>query len=391
MRLTRLFNDFFHSEKSGGIVLIACTVISLSLSNSAFADSYLTFWNYQIGSHSITHWINDGLMAIFFLLIGLELEREIYIGELSNLKSSLLPIFAAIGGMVFPAGFHLALNFGTPTQAGAGIPMATDIAFALGVLSLLGNRVPPALKIFLTALAVIDDLGAILIIAIFYTGTIEWVNLSIALGIFVALLILNRLKVHNLIPYLLAGIAMWYFMLHSGIHATITGVLLAFAIPFGDGSQKSPSFILQHILHKPVAFLVLPLFALANTSLIIGANWYQVLLGSNSLGIVFGLLLGKPLGIVSFSYLSIKMKLSSIPDGLSFKRIIGAGFLGGIGFTMSIFITLLAFNENAIIEESKIAIMLSSLVAGLVGFIILKISLKEDVMQNLKEELPANG
>jgi Na+:H+ antiporter, NhaA family len=378
MKLSQLFNDFFNSEKAGGIVLIACTFASLALSNSPFAADYMALWDYQIGTHSVTHWINDGLMAIFFLLIGLELEREIYIGELSDFRNSLLPIFSAAGGMIVPAGLYLALNLGTPTQDGAGIPMATDIAFALGVLSLLGNRVPAALKIFLTALAVIDDLGAILVIAIFYTGSVEWANLSIALAIFGLLLVLNRLKVHNLFPYIIGGIIMWYFMLHSGIHATITGVLLAFAIPFGDGSEKSPSFILQHVLHKPVAFIVLPTFALANTSLAIGANWYQALLSSNSLGIASGLLLGKPLGIVSFGYLAIKLKLSSLPEGLTLNRMIGAGFLGGIGFTMSIFITLLAFKEKVLVEESKITIMLASLTAGLIGFLVLKFCLRNE-------------
>jgi NhaA family Na+:H+ antiporter len=325
----------------------------------------------EVGGHSITHWINDGLMTVFFLLIGLELEREIYVGELSNLRHSMLPIFAAIGGMILPAAIHMALNQGTPYLNGAGIPMATDIAFALGVLSLLGNRVPPALKVFLTALAVIDDLGAILVIAIFYTGNIDWASLSIALGIFVVLLVLNRLKVHNLLPYLIAGIVMWYYMLHSGVHATITGVLLAFAIPFGNGSERSPSFILQHVLHKPVAFLILPLFALANTSLSISPHWYHTLLNTNSLGIIAGLLVGKPVGIVAFSYLSIKSRLAQIPEGINFRQIAGAGILGGIGFTMSIFITLLAFDNNATIDESKISIMVASLIAGIAGYVTL--------------------
>jgi Na+:H+ antiporter, NhaA family len=371
MKLTRLFNDFFHSEKSAGIVLIICTLVSLVLANSGFQETYLSIWNAEAGGHSVTHWINDGLMAIFFLLIGLELEREVYIGELSNLRQSMLPIFAAIGGMVFPAAIHLAINQGTPYVNGAGIPMATDIAFALGVLSLLGNRVPPALKVFLTALAVIDDLGAILVIAIFYTGNIDWTSLSIALGIFGVLLILNRLKVHNLIPYLAAGIAMWYFMLHSGVHATITGVLLAFAIPFGDGSEKSPSFILQHVLHKPVAFVILPLFALANTSISIGSHWYHALLSTNSIGIIAGLLAGKPLGILTFSYLSIKTKIAQMPAGINFRQIAGAGVLGGIGFTMSIFITLLAFTGSSAINDSKISIMIASSVAGIIGYITL--------------------
>ncbi|RAW01552.1 Na+/H+ antiporter NhaA [Pseudochryseolinea flava] len=376
MKLTKLFNDFFHSEKSGGIILIICTIISLVLANAALGPQYASIWNYEVGSHSVTHWINDGLMAIFFLLIGLELEREIYIGELSDIKNSLLPIIAALGGMLVPAGFHLMFNFGTDTQAGAGIPMATDIAFALGVLSLLGSRVPVSLKIFLTALAVIDDLGAILVIAIFYSGTISWMSLGIAIAIFIFLLILNRLRVHNLIPYLLAGVAMWYFMLHSGIHATITGVLLAFAIPFGNGDEKSPSYILQHVLHKPVAFFILPIFALANTSIAINAHWYQSLIHVNAYGIFVGLVFGKPIGISLFSYLSVKLKATQLPAGLTFKQIIGAGFLGGIGFTMSIFITLLAFNSGKFVEQSKIVVMLSSLIAGIIGFVILKVSLR---------------
>lgn len=371
MKLTRLFNDFFHSEKSAGIVLIICTAISLVMANSFLQEDYLAIWNIDTGGHTVTHWINDGLMAIFFLLIGLELEREVYIGELSNLRHSMFPIMAAAGGMVIPAGIHLALNFGTPYSNGAGIPMATDIAFALGVLSLLGNRVPPALKVFLTALAVIDDLGAILVIAIFYTNNIDWTSLSISLGIFVGLLVLNRLKVHNLMPYLIAGIVMWYFMLHSGVHATISGVLLGFAIPFGDGSEKSPSYILQHFLHKPVAFLILPLFALANTSLTIGAGWYLALLSTNSLGIILGLLVGKPLGILSFSYMAIKMKIAEIPHEISFRQVAGAGMLGGIGFTMSIFITLLAFDTAGLIDQSKIAIMIASFLSGIIGFIML--------------------
>ena len=376
MKLTKLFKDFFDSEKAGGLVLITCTVLSLLLTNSDFQSAYLSLWNFEFSGHSVTHWINDGLMAIFFLLIGLELEREIYVGELSNFRDSLLPILAAIGGMIVPATFHFLLNQGTISQPGAGIPMATDIAFAVGVLSLLGNRVPSSLKFFLIALAVIDDLGAILVIAIFYTSAISWVYLSISLGIFVSLLVLNRLKVTNLLPYLLAGIAMWYCMLHSGVHATITGVLLAFAIPFGDGGEKSSSYKLQHFLHKPVAFIILPLFALANTSLVMSGHGYQVLLQSNSLGIFFGLVAGKPLGIFIFSYLAIKSKLSSMPAGLKFKHIVGVGFLGGIGFTMSIFITLLAFDHRALIEESKMAIMFSSLVAGIAGFLILKFTLK---------------
>lgn len=378
MPITRFFKDFFDSEKAGGFVLIACTLLSLILANSIWSENYIHFWHTQLGSHSLEHWINDGLMTIFFLLIGLELEREIYAGELSNIKNALLPISGALGGMLLPAGLFLLLNFGTETQSGAGIPMATDIAFALGILSLLGNRVPTSLKIFLTALAVIDDLGAILIIAIFYTNDLNWINLSIALSIFGVLLILNRLKVHNLIPYLIGGVFMWYFMLNSGVHATITGVLLAFAIPFSTGSRKSPSIILQNILHKPVAFIILPIFALANTAIIINSDWHFALKQNYTLGIALGLIIGKPIGIALFSYLAVKLKICTQPDDINWKAIIGVGFLGGIGFTMSIFITLLAFSDTEHIDNSKIMILLSSLIAGGFGLIYLKSILKNN-------------
>jgi NhaA family Na+:H+ antiporter len=379
IKLTRLFNEFFDSEKAGGILLICCTAISLLLANSFLQDSYLQVWNFQIGGHSSTHWINDGLMTIFFLLIGLELEREIYKGELSSIKNASLPIFAALGGLLVPAGLFLLFNFGTDTQAGAGIPMATDIAFAIGILSLLGNRVPASLKVLLTAIAVIDDLGAIIIIAIFYTSTLAFTNLFIALGIFGLLLIFNRLKVHNLIPYLIGGVAMWYFMLHSGVHATITGVLLAFAIPFGDGGDKSPSYILQHWLHRPVAFFILPLFALANTCITIDSGWQTGLTHTNSIGIFAGLIVGKPLGIFLFSFTTVSLGLCALPQDLKWKQIIGVGLLAGIGFTMSIFITLLAFDNPDLITQSKIAILIASLVAGTLGFLWLRMTLTEQI------------
>lgn len=382
MKTTRLFKDFFHSEKAGGLTLIFCTLISLILTNTSFGPSYIGFWNTEVAHHTFSHWINDGLMAVFFLLIGLELEREIYIGELSNLKSALLPISGALGGMLLPAGLFLILNFGTATQAGAGIPMATDIAFALGVLSLLGNKVPTSLKVFLTALAVIDDLGAILVIAIFYTKTIIWLNLIIAMSIFALLLVFNRLKIYNLIPYLTGGVIMWYFMLNSGIHATITGVLVAFAIPFSHGKEKSTSYILQDWLHKPVAFFILPIFALANTAIIFNTNWHYALSHQYTLGIALGLLIGKPLGITLFTYLSVKLKFCNLPEDVNWKAIIGVGFLGGIGFTMSIFVTLLAYSDENHIDNSKIMILVSSLIAGIIGFIYLKRILKKDVIEN---------
>lgn len=379
MKATRLFRDFFESEKAGGLLLLLVTLISLAVANSPFKTSYIGFWETQIGHHSITHWINDGLMAIFFLLIGLELEREMYGGELSSLKNATLPIFGALGGMVVPAGIFLAFNFGTITQNGAGIPMATDIAFAIGILSLLGNRVPTSLKVFLTALAVIDDLGAILVIAIFYTDTISFLNLGIALGIMGILFILNRKKVHHLLPYLIGGGLMWYFMLNSGIHATITGVLLAFVIPYGNGGKKTSSYRLQHALHRPVAFFILPLFAIANTCIPIDSNWYEGLSHANSIGIMAGLVLGKPIGILFFAFLCVKLGFGSLPKELKWSHILGAGMLGGIGFTMSIFITLLAFKNDGIevITYSKIAILIASFVSGTVGFLWLKMSLKK--------------
>ena len=372
-----LFSDLFASEKAGGLILIICTVLSLTIANSNFGLDYHHFWQTQCVGHSIEYWINDGLMTIFFLLIGLELEREIYQGELSNIKDAMFPIFGALGGMLVPAGIFLLFNFGSETQSGAGIPMATDIAFAIGVLSLLGKRVPTSLKIFLTALAVIDDLGAILVIAIFYTKTIVFSNLLIALGIFIVLLILNRLKIRNLIPYLIGGIAMWFFMLHSGVHATITGVLLAFAIPFGNGDKKSTSYILQHFLHKPVAFIILPTFALANTALVLSGDIGQTLTQNYSVGIALGLIVGKPLGIFILAFLAVKLGLCKLPNGLRWKAILGVGCLGGIGFTMSIFITLLAFDNQTIINNAKFIILLSSLIAAVIGLLVLKFTLKQ--------------
>ena len=376
MKLTRLFNDFFESEKAGGLILVIVTVLSLIVANTPWQLNYISFWQNDMGGHSLVYWINDGLMTIFFLLIGLELEREIYQGELSNIKNAALPVIAALGGMIVPAGIFLLFNFGSNSQAGAGIPMATDIAFAIGILSLLGNRVPASLKVFLIALAVIDDLGAIIVIAIFYTSSIIYLNLFIALGILLLLLALNRLKVNSVIPYLTGGVFMWYFMLNSGVHPTITGVLLAFVIPFGNGGKKTASYGIQHFLHKPVAFFILPLFAIANTCIPIGNNWFNGLVETNSLGIIAGLVIGKPMGIWLFSFIGVGLGLCALPADLKWKNIIGAGMLGGIGFTMSIFITLLAFDNKEMVNNSKIAILVASVMAGTLGLLWLKRSLK---------------
>lgn len=364
---TKLFREFFSSERAGGLALIGFTLIALAIGNSALSESFHHLLHSKLGPLSIEHWVNDALMTIFFLLVGLELEREIYIGELSNLRNALLPIAAAIGGMIVPAAVHLSLNYGLPTQNGAGIPMATDIAFSLGILSLFSNRVPYALKIFLTALAIADDLGAVLVIAIFYTKTIAFTYLGAAIGVFAFLCVLNRMRIHVLSIYLIGGVAMWYFMFHSGIHATITGVLLAFALPFGDGKSKSPSYILQHRLHHPVAFLVLPIFAIVNTSIPIGDDWYSGLTQANSLGIMLGLVVGKPIGILLFSYACIAAKISSMPEGLRWSHLVGASLLAGIGFTMSIFVSLLAFEEARLINLSQIAVLIASVLAAVLG------------------------
>jgi NhaA family Na+:H+ antiporter len=382
MRLKQLFNSFINSKKAGGLILVFVTVLSLGLANSPWQTGYINFWHFELGEHSIVHWINDGLMTIFFLYIGLELKREIYEGKLSELKSAALPFFGALGGMVVPAGLFLLLNFGTDTQGGTGIPTATDIAFAIGILSLLGKRVPTSLKIFLTALAIIDDLGAIIIIAIFYTTSIAFVNLFIALGIFGFLILLNQLKVRKLFPYLIGGVVMWYFMMNSGVHPTITGVLLAFAVTFGNGGEKSSSYILKDFLSKPVAFLILPLFVIANTCISFSDNWQSGLGHASSLGIFAGLIIGKPLGIWLFSFIGVRLGFCTLPKELKWGNIIGVGFLAGIGFTMSIFITLLAFDDTEVVNNSKIAIIIASAVAGIIGFIWLKKTLKSPIENN---------
>ena len=375
-KLSKTFGLFFDSEKSSGILLIVCTVVSLAITNSILGTGYSRFWQGYVGGLSVEHWINDALMAVFFLLIGLELERELYVGELSDFKNALLPIFAAVGGICLPALIHFIFNRGTLTQAGIGISMATDIAFALGVLALLGNRVPASLKVFLTALAVMDDLGAIIIIAVFYTANLSVAYLLGALAIFGSLVVLNRFRVMSLVPYLLGGGVMWFLMLKSGVHATIAGVLLAFAIPFTgkEDDEASPSHKLEHFLHRPVAFLILPIFALANTGIVIGSDWFQSLLTANSVGILSGLLIGKPVGITLISFIVVSVGICRLPLDLNWKHVFGAGLLGGIGFTMSIFITNLAFpGDQALIDASKKAILLASLLAGILGLVWLKL------------------
>ena len=376
MNLTGTFTRFVKSAQFGGMLLLACTALSLGLANSPVATQYVDFWHLRLGPLSIEHWINDALMAVFFLLIGLELERELYVGELSKLRNALLPAFAAVGGMVAPALLHLAFNAGSATQAGFGIPMATDIAFALAVLALLGNRVPAALKVFIVAFAVIDDLGAIVLIAAVYTAKISMGFLLAALGILAILIALNRLlRVMALCPYLIGGVGLWICLLNAGIHASIAGVLLAFAIPFSarDSGGPSPSHRLEHRLHKPVAWLVLPLFALANTGVPIDAAAAAQFVSPNNLGIALGLLLGKPAGVLAMCGIAVACGVSSLPENVRWPHIAGAGLLGGIGFTMSIFITNLAFSDSsALMNSSKLAVLTASAIAGIAGMLWLK-------------------
>lgn len=321
--------------------------------------------------YSVRTWINNGLMAIFFLLVGLEIERELTVGKLSNLKSATLPIFAAVGGMATPMLLHFLLNRGTATQRGVGIPMSTDIAFALGALALLGRKVPASLKVFLTALAIVDDLGAIAVIALFYARDVALVYLLLALGVWVGLLVCRRLGVRRLVCYLVPGALMWYLMLQSGVSATLTGVLLAFALPFGRDEATAPSRVVREALDKPVRFGVMPLFALANTAIALGNDWTAGLFSANTAGIFAGLYLGKPLGITLWSLAAVKLDLSQWPGDLPWKHLVGAGFLGGIGFTMPIFITLLAFDDPGIVQSAKVAILCSALAAGTTGVLLL--------------------
>ena len=379
MLSTKLFQDFFKSQTSGGIILIFCTLFSLILANSPFASSYHGIWEVNAFGHHLSHWINDGLMAIFFFLIGLELKREIFVGELSSIKKATLPIFAALGGMLIPAFIFFLTNNGTDTISGFGIPMATDIAFAVAIITMLGKRVPLSLKIFLTALAVIDDLGAIIVIALFYPNPelpLDFTQFGIAIAILLGLFALNKSKVKNTLLYIVGGIAVWWFMLHSGIHATIAGVLVAFTIPFDKDDAKSLSAKMEHALHLPVAFIILPLFALANTAITIDSGSLEHFSMPLASGIFLGLVIGKPVGITLFTFIAVKLGLCELPTAVNFKRVFGVGILGGIGFTMSIFVSMLAFTDPDYINEAKLMILVASLTAAVVGFFTLKVLLK---------------
>ena len=366
------FQEFLHDSRAIGVMLFVCTVISLVLSNLPFGETYAGFFTYEIHffevlhlPHSLVHWINDGLMALFFFLVGMEIKRELTVGELSSVKRAILPIAAAIGGMVVPAVFYLGFNHNSPYEGGWGIPMATDIAFSLGVASMLGKKVPVNLKIFLTALAIIDDLGAILVIALFYGEGIQAFFLLGAALIFGIIWILNRKQVPFGKFHILLGLLLWYLVFNSGIHATIAGVLFAFMVPQDRLSE------LEHKLHNYVNFGILPIFALANTAIVIQLSMIPELTGLLSMGIIVGLFAGKPVGIMLASWLMVKTKVAELPRGVGWFQMAGAGILAGIGFTMSIFITCLAFSDVEIQDIGKIAILLAaiaSIIAAVVWF-----------------------
>ena len=373
------FKDFLRSEQIGGVILIICVILSLIIANSNLGAAFENLLSTKIGfsslaipiEFSVSLWINDGLMAIFFLLVGLEIKREIIEGELSSPQKAAMPIFAALGGMLVPAIIYALINSNTPTIHGWGIPMATDIAFALGVISLLGKRVPNSLKIFLAALAIADDLGAILVIAIFYTNELHWMQLLYSAGILIALIALNRFGVKKLIYYIIPGIFLWYFVHHSGIHATIAGVLLALTIPTNTVKDESPLEKLEHLLVRPVNFLIMPIFALANTNIRFENKMIDGLSSPLGLGIICGLVLGKPIGVSLFSWLSVKLGIAKLPNKVNWRHIFGLGLLAGIGFTMSVFIALLSFSTIEYQIQAKFAILVSSVLAGISGYVFL--------------------
>ncbi|MHA6697657.1 Na+/H+ antiporter NhaA [Chryseobacterium sp. A321] len=374
MKITQYFKNFLQHNQSSGILLLFCVFLSLMIANSSLGPAFEDLLNYQLGPYSISMWINDGLMAVFFLVVGLEIKREIVEGELSSFKNASLPIVAALGGMIVPAFIYLLFNAGTDTQNGWAIPMATDIAFSLAIISLLGKSVPTSIKIFLAALAIVDDLGAIVVIALFYTEQLHLNYLLICLGITILLVLLNYFKVKKHVFYLIPGIFLWYCMHHSGIHATIAGVILAFTIPTNASETEiSPLEKLEGKLHLPVSFIIMPLFALANVNIALESGMVDGLFTNFGYGIVLGLFVGKVVGINLFSYIAIKLKLSSLPDKSTWSQMIGTGLLAGIGFTMSIFIALLSFKGHPELQqEAKFAILIASAISGLTGYMILK-------------------
>lgn len=390
-RLYKIFSpirDFINDSRFTGILLITCTAVSIALSNFSFSShAYTRFWLTAFAADSSNHWwhlpesvlllINDVLMTFFFFLVGMEIKRELTIGELASIRKSLLPVLAALGGMLCPAAIYAFFNIHTPSHSGWGIPMATDIAFSLGVLSLLGKRIPVQLKIFLAALAIIDDLGAVITIAIFYTSHLNFWYLGAAVCIAALLILFNRTKKKSIAWYLLPGILLWYCLFNSGIHATIASVVVSFCMPLQNLAR------MEHILHKPVNFLIMPLFALANTAIALPGSIGDVFSSPVSPGVILGLVIGKPLGIFFFSFIAIRLGIASLPSNTNYTQLWGISLLGGIGFTMSIFTTGLAFVSDGQQVIAKVSVMIGSLISGVIGYYYLHLYRHEKDLQSV--------
>lgn len=373
----QMFRDFLKQESAAGLILMAIAAAGLLAANSPLAPQYFAVQKLPIAGLTVRYWINDGLMAVFFLLVGLEIKREILEGQLASWKDRMLPGVAALGGMIMPAIIYASLSRGdAQVLHGWAVPMATDIAFALGVLALLGSRVPLGLKVLLTAIAIIDDLGAVLVIALFYTRSLELAALGAAGTVLVGLLWLNRRGVRSLAPYLLGGLLLWFFVLRSGIHATLAGVMLALTIPLRGGEDapeaEPPLHRLEHRLHPWVAFLVLPVFGFTNAGVSLTGLGVADLLGPVPSGVVLGLLVGKPLGVFGFSWLAARAGWVQLPDRVTWRQVLGLSFVCGIGFTMSLFIGALSFVEApALVEQAKMGVLLGSALSGTVGVLLL--------------------
>ena len=376
---------FFKNESASGIILMMCAVIALVVANSRFASSYdkvlhsyitIGYKDFSL-SMSVLHWINDGLMAIFFFVVGMEIKRELVVGELKSISKTILPVGAAIGGMIIPAIIYWVFNYNHPTSLGWGIPMATDIAFALGVLSLVGNkRAPKGIITFLTALAIVDDLGAILVIAIFYTKQISWTALLFSLIVIIVLILINKFKVKYVSIFIILGVILWASLLKSGIHSTIAGVILAMTIPVKKDKAESKSsmlYRLEHMLEPWSSFVIIPLFALANAGVAVNfSSFSKILIEPVGLGIILGLFLGKQIGIFGASYLLIHFKIAKLPSKVTLNHIYGAGLLGGIGFTMSLFVSSLSFPGGELLFMAKISIILGSILSAIVGVLVFR-------------------
>ncbi len=377
--MSDIIRDFFKMESAGGILLVIAAAIAMTIANSPLNELYQSGLHTYVFGMSISHWINDGLMAVFFLLIGLEVKRELLEGALKSKETAIFPAIAAVGGMLAPALIYVMFNVGNAEAVqGWAIPAATDIAFALGIMALLGKRVPTSLKVFLLALAIIDDLGVVVIIALFYTGELSTSALAVGFAMTAALFVLNSKHVTKLTPYMIVGFILWVAVLKSGVHATLAGVVIGFSIPLkGNAGERSPLKHMEHALHPYVAFFILPLFAFANAGISLEGVSVEGLTSMLPLGIALGLFVGKPLGIFSFSWIAVKSGVAKLPEGINFKHIFAVSVLCGIGFTMSIFISSLAFGQaNAQFDTyARLGILMGSTTAAIVGYILLRLSL----------------